>query len=610
MSVFALSRLLRRRITAFHGALAATLILVPQALAHIQVSYSLGRIISDSSNILLMNIEKVDREKNLIIYRKVRDIKGAHPGEVIKHDIGQRGYSAIEWQNVMQAAEAGRPAVMFHNGGIGEICIDRYWYQARAGEWWTMIHDEPIFLLTFTGRPEQLAAAVANMLAGQEVILPCMAPAQGSTALAEREKTWAPLRSRRGKMLRMKAHMKLLDYNFNRDFVGWGAEEYKGINDMPGFTHSMSLGRMGGGGAGIEAGDINGDGKPDICAYTPAKVQVMNNDGGVLADISLPIRGGARGAAWADFSGDGKTDLFVAGVAGPRLFLGDGKALADATDRLPPCPYPNFTACAKADFDGDGRTDILLADGFRGLRLYRGMENLTNRLAAPKTGAKPVTPALPPLFEDVSDSVGLGETGVAGDLRGDSLSIADVDGDRRPDILFSAGRGVLILNKPTGFVLAPAGGIAFAAGGVTPAFGDANGDGKPDLFVPQKDSPSKLFINIGSGKFRECAADSPDLRSPIGWATSAAWCNLQGKGAPGLLVGCLKGPNRYFANNGRGVFADAGEAIGLDRRILNTRGVAALDLNADSAVDLILGNEGQDWLVLLGAGIGGANANR
>jgi hypothetical protein len=732
------------------------LLLVAQpGRAHIQVSYSLARIISDSSNVLLMNIEKVDREKNLIIYRKIRDIKGTHPGEVIKHDIGKRGYSAVEWQNVMQSVEVGRKAVMFYGGGIGEICTDRYWYQARAGEWWTMVHDEPIFLLSFAGNPEKLATAVAAMLAGQEVLVPCMAPVQGSTAASDREKTWVPLRSRRSKMLRMKASMKLMDYNFNRDFAAWGGDqEYKPVNDMPGFTHSMTLGRMGAGAAGIESGDIQGDGRPDICIYTPSKVQVLRNDGEALTEMTLPVKCGARGAAWADFNGDGKTDLFIAGTAGPRLFLGDGTNLTDATTSLPPCDYPNFTASAKADFDGDGRMDLIVADGFRGLRLFRNTGGRTNVAARPKLGpwyyagpfdnsgnngfanayppekgiflnaeytgkngekvvwregkfkdgqvnnlalfkqqfnsesivyiyreiniaggvelpislgsddtltawlngnllvadtvsngcrpdeyvvngyvgpgrnelvlkvcqvngdfsfffnVKDVPPSSPVLFEDVSDSVGLGMAGAAADARGDHLAVADVDGDKRADILLSAGSGVLLLNKAGGFVVARDTGILFESGGVTPAFGDSNGDGKPDLFVPQKDKPPKLFVNLGAGKFRDATSAVPALRSPIGWATSAVWCDLQGRGTQGILVGCLKGPNRFFSNNGNGLFEDEGEDTGLDRRIMNTRGIAAVDINGDRLLDVVLGNDGQDSLVLLGAGAGGANANR
>src|SRR5438105_44720 len=58
------------------------------AHAYIEAPYALGRVITESTNILILRVEKVDHQKNLIIYRKVKDLKGTHPGETIKHTIG------------------------------------------------------------------------------------------------------------------------------------------------------------------------------------------------------------------------------------------------------------------------------------------------------------------------------------------------------------------------------------------------------------------------------------------------------------------------------------------------------------------------------------------
>ena len=108
----------------------------------------------------MLRLEKVDREKNLLVYRKVRDLKGTHPGETIKHNISHNGFQPREWQNVMAWAQEGQIAIFFHNGSAGETCINGYWYQVYAGDWWAMSHAEPYLLRSFCGKPGKCAAAV------------------------------------------------------------------------------------------------------------------------------------------------------------------------------------------------------------------------------------------------------------------------------------------------------------------------------------------------------------------------------------------------------------------------------------------------------------------
>src|SRR5712692_3715340 len=145
------------------------------AQAYVEAPYSLGQVINESSNVVVMRVEKVDREKNIIIYRKVRDLKGKHPTEEIKHNIGRGGFNPREWQYPMAWAEVGKTAVFFHNGGASETCIGTYWYQAYAGgEWWNMSHGEPFLLRSFAGNPDKLIAAVTEIVAGKEVVVPCM----------------------------------------------------------------------------------------------------------------------------------------------------------------------------------------------------------------------------------------------------------------------------------------------------------------------------------------------------------------------------------------------------------------------------------------------------
>jgi hypothetical protein len=706
------------------------------AAAYVEAPYTLGKLMTDSTNIVVLRVTSVDQAKNLLIYAKVRDIKGTHQGETVKHNIGRGGFHPREWQTIMAWAQVGRTALMFHNGGAGEVCIDQYWYQCYAGDWWRLSHGEPYLLRTFAGKPEKLASLVAAMLTGQEVTVPCM---------VDGDKT--ALQLRKGKLQRLRASLRIQDYNARRDFAGWGVEEFTPIAGMPGFTHYAPLAAVGLDAGGVAPTDLDGDGKPDLCLYGATRLAVLHNRDGALNEVPLDVAGGARAADWADFNGDGKPDLLLATPAGPRLLARAGEGFTDASSAIPAAGYHNLRAAAWTDYDGDGRPDILLADGFRGLRLYR---NKRPQAAGPASRTKPIVgawyyigpfdntsgrgfatayppereidlgkqyvgkngqkvawrqgrfpdgqvnslalfgaglndntvvylyreldfgspvrlpvslgsddtltawlngrkllaenvsrgcqadqaklaldlrpgrnalllkvcngsgefafyfaaarrvPLMPLLFEEVSDEVGLGADGIAGKLKGDHLAVADVNADGRADFLYGAGGGLIVLNTPRGFALVRDSGLRYRSAGVVPAFGDFDGDGRPDLFVPQR-GRCRLFRNAGRGRFADVTARAGDLAKPVGRATCAAWADLDNSGRPGLLVGCLGAPNRYFRSNGNGTFADATEQIGLDRRIFNTRGLCVVDINKDGVPDVVFNNEGQSAAALLGS---------
>jgi hypothetical protein len=706
----------------------------PAARAYVEAPHSLGMICNLSTNIVLMRVEKVDKDKNLIIFRKVRDIKGVHPTDVIKHNIGRGGYNPREWQYIMDWAEVGKTAVFCHNGGESETCIGNYWYQTgNGGEWWNLTHGEPFLMRSYYGSTDKLASLFTEMLAGKEVIVPCMMDGNKDD-----------LHLRRAKVERLKASLKL-DYNEKRDFVGLGGEDFRRLSGMPGFTHYSALARVDADAQAVSCLDIDGDGKPDVCLAGAGRVVILQNAGESLNEISIPgLNTGCRAAVWADYNGDGKPDLLLATMNGPKLYTNLGNNLfRDDSHLLPRQPGWNLTAAAWIDYDGDGKPDILLGNGFHGLRLYRNKgavdgavaplklgkwsyvgpfpnvngqgfaavyppeqgvnltqkfggkngeeatwkegkfndgevnnlalfkpennvdsvvylyreiesdkarelpvslgsddtltvwlngekivsENVARACAADQTKAvfklkkgkntllmkvcqgggewafyfkasDGLPPAITWAFEDVSDAVGLGANGIGSTVKGDSLVVCDVDGDGRPDFLYSAGSGMLVMNTPKGFVEVKDSGISYKAGKVGPVFGDYDNDGLPDLFVPQKGG-CKLFHNEGGGKFTDVTAKA-GLDKFTGWATSAAWGDVDNDGKLDLVVGCLRGTNRFFRNKGDGTFEDASEAIGLSQRIFNTQAVGLVDLNGDGVLDMVFNNEGQESCVLLG----------
>jgi hypothetical protein len=128
---------------------------------------------------------------------------------------------------------------------------------------------------------------------------------------------------------------------------------------------------------------------------------------------------------------------------------------------------------------------------------------------------------------------------------------------------------------------------------------DMDGDGDLDVFIPQSGG-AKLYRNDGNWKFTDVTAEAGDLAKFDGRGTSAAWADLFKKGKPDLLVTCLGGPNRYYRNLGGGKFKEAGADIGLNRRVMNSRVVAAADVNKDGIFDVVFNNEGQEPFILLG----------
>ena len=150
------------------------------AIAYIEAAMSLGSIVDQCSNIVLMRVESVDKEKSIIIYRKVRDIKGKHNGDVIKHNIGKGGLRANEWKHADRLGRAGQDwpsssitaAAASRASAPGGISVLT---RANGGSTTTVSR---FCCAAIAGPSEKLANIVAGMLEGREMIATCMATEQ------------------------------------------------------------------------------------------------------------------------------------------------------------------------------------------------------------------------------------------------------------------------------------------------------------------------------------------------------------------------------------------------------------------------------------------------
>src|SRR3954447_18872914 len=71
--------------------LLALLALAGPAPAYIDRPPTLGRLVKyDAADIAVVRVEKVDKEKGVIVYKKVDDLKGKYPTDQFRQVVGRR----------------------------------------------------------------------------------------------------------------------------------------------------------------------------------------------------------------------------------------------------------------------------------------------------------------------------------------------------------------------------------------------------------------------------------------------------------------------------------------------------------------------------------------
>ncbi|HEV3080452.1 MAG TPA: HEAT repeat domain-containing protein [Gemmataceae bacterium] len=208
------------------GALSA-----PPARAYVTAPVATLGQLSESTYITVVRVEKVSKEKGIIIYRKVRDLKGKYPKDAIKHIFDMKNTpphkgpgdvpvrpDEKDWRYAIQWAEAGKTAVMFTRkydpyGDFGHTYIDGCWYATmcpgRDWEFWYAIYADPITLSRWhCGTPAQLVSAVEAMLDGREAVVPVLA-----------EGTKDDLRMGKAKIQGLKVSAAIKNYDPKRDLV-------------------------------------------------------------------------------------------------------------------------------------------------------------------------------------------------------------------------------------------------------------------------------------------------------------------------------------------------------------------------------------------------------
>ena len=208
---------------------------------------------------------------------------------------------------------------------------------------------------------------------------------------------------------------------------------------------------------------------------------------------------------------------------------------------------------------------------------------------------------------------------------GPNLAVADVNGDGLDDMYFGGAKeqaGRLMLQRRDGS-FAPSNEAVFAQDAISEDLGavffDANGDGRPDLYVVSggnefsEGAPAlqdRLYLNDGAGRFHK-ATDNLPAETTSGSKVAAA--DFDGDGAIDLFVGGRVVPGRYGAsprstllrNDGRGRFTDvtAKAAPELEQLGMVTDALWR-DADGDGRVDLVVVGEWMPITIFRNAGGG------
>ena len=344
---------------------------------------------------------------------------------------------------------------------------------------------------------------------------------------------------------------------------------------------------------GVAVGDVDNDGWPDVLITQYGGVKLFHNNGdGVFQDVTraagLNVPGWSTSAAFFDYDRDGRLDLVVvryldydpsspcSGPSGasdychPKTFRGMTSVMyhnvsspgsprfedVTAASGLGRLPGPGLGVVC-ADFDGDGWPDIFISNDGQPNRLWINQKNGTFKEEAVKRGV-------------AYNGMGQAQAGMG-------VGLGDADGDGLEDLFVTHLGGetnALWMQGPRGLFrdLSGASGLAapgWRGTGFATVLADFDLDGALDVALVNgrvargEAAPgaaglgphwsayaerNQLFAGDGVGRFRDLSARQPALCGSPNVGRGLAVGDVDGDGAPDLLVTAAGGRARLLLN--------------------------------------------------------------
>lgn len=343
-----------------------------------------------------------------------------------------------------------------------------------------------------------------------------------------------------------------------------------------------------------------------------------NRGDGTFEDVTE--KAGVAGAGYSiaaavgDYDNDGYPDLYVVNVGKSILYHNRGNGtFEDVTDKAGVGHVGTGIGAVWVDVDNDGKLDLVLGnyltydpnynlyfnpDAYPGPLSYKAELNVLYRNRGDGT------------FEDISEQAGVRLAG----HRAMSVCAFDFNGDGAQDLYIcnDATPNVMLINDGKGHFhdVALKAQVAFnalgeAAGSMTAAVGDCNGDGIPDILVSRLGYGS-LYMGGRNGIYedRMMASGLGAITAQyVGWGSNFLDLdndgNLDAFVANGDAHHMVGWEALLLENKGDGTFRDAADRGGnFFRTKIRARGSYILDYDNDGRMDVLVTTMGDRAFLL------------
>lgn len=359
------------------------------------------------------------------------------------------------------------------------------------------------------------------------------------------------------------------------------------VNDGKGnFTQGPTVPCPGPCGASLTLADMTGEGNLDLIFTAPGSLYYVKNEGaGVFAtpvSIATPA-GDNTSLVVADFNEDGKPDIAYpvanASTGQDQMHLLVNQGGGSFVDEVAPGITGEAGYFAAADFNLDGHTDLAIEQEppfvsfpVVSVQVYFGQGNGTF-VAGPQSTME----------TNAFQTFQL----VAGDFDHDgNPDLAGENGDGQPGhivLLWGDGTGNFTrqqISGPQGFYLTT---------------GDVNGDGIPDILIPDRFGNISVVLGQTNRSFPAVTSYTPNVAGALSVGDVMGNGNLDllspGTDTPFDQTGTVLGD--LYVNNGSGQFFIGGAPP--------SQGMILADMNGDGLADLI-GSDGTNILIWQGTG--------